>query len=254
MIPQSENYTIGIMGAMPEEIAGVLELMTDVTEHNIGMRTYHKGKINNTNVVLVFSRWGKVAAASTVTTLINLFNINQLIFTGVAGAMSDKLNIGDIVIGKRFFQHDMDARPFIQQFEIPMLGLGHFEADTNLITDAHEKINGAIECKLLYDDEHPTYTSILKNQKAHVGDIASGDQFISNETTRENLIKHFPDLLCVEMEGAAVTQVCYEFNIPFIIIRVISDGANSNAPIDFADFVAHVASKISKNVIKILIA
>ncbi len=254
MIPQSENYTIGIMGAMPEEIAGVLELMTDVTEHNIGMRTYHKGKINNTNVVLVFSRWGKVAAASTVTTLINLFNINQLIFTGVAGAMSDKLNIGDIVIGKRFFQHDMDARPFIQQFEIPMLGLGHFEADTNLITDAHEKINGAIECKLLYDDEHPTYTSILKNQKAHVGDIASGDQFISNETTRENLIKHFPDLLCVEMEGAAVTQVCYEFNIPFIIIRVISDGANSNAPIDFADFVAHVASKISKNVIKTLIA
>ena len=254
MIPQSENYTIGIMGAMPEEIAGVLELMTDVSEHNIGMRTYHKGKINNTNVVLVFSRWGKVAAASTVTTLINLFNINQLIFTGVAGAMSDKLNIGDIVIGKRFFQHDMDARPFIQQFEIPMLGIGHFEADTNLITDAHEKINGAIECKLLYDDEHPTYTSILKNQKAHVGDIASGDQFISNETTRENLIKHFPDLLCVEMEGAAVTQVCYEFNIPFIIIRVISDGANSNAPVDFADFVAHVASKISKNVIKILIA
>ncbi len=254
MIPQSENYTIGIMGAMPEEIAGVLELMTDVTEHNIGMRTYHKGKINNTNVVLVFSRWGKVAASSTVTTLINLFHINQLIFTGVAGAMSDKLNIGDIVIGKRFFQHDMDARPFIQQFEIPMLGVGHFEADAILISDAHEKINGAIENKLIHENEHPTYTAILKNQKAHIGDIASGDQFISNETTRENLIKHFPDLLCVEMEGAAVTQVCYEFNIPFIIIRVISDGANSNAPIDFADFVEHVASVISKKIVKIMIA
>jgi adenosylhomocysteine nucleosidase len=241
------------MGAMPEEIAGVLELMTDVTEHQIGMRTYHEGKINNTKVVLVFSRWGKVAAASTVTSLINLFNIKQLIFTGVAGAISDKLNIGDIVIGKRFFQHDMDARPFIQQFEIPMLGVGHFEADFKLINDAHEKLNGAIENAMLCDNEHPTYISILKNQKAHIGDIASGDQFISDESTRQTLIKHFPDLLCVEMEGAAVAQVCHEFNIPFITIRIISDGANSNAPIDFADFVAHVASKISKNIIKKLI-
>ena len=240
------------MGAMPEEIAGVLELMTDVTEHHIGMRTYHQGKINNTNVVLVFSRWGKVAAASTVATLINLFNINQLIFTGVAGAISDKLNIGDIVIGKKFYQHDMDARPFIKQFEIPMLGIDHFEADLSLINDAYEKLKGAIENNLLYDNAHPTYTSILQNQQVHIGDIASGDQFISNETTRENLIKHFPDLFCVEMEGAAVAQVCFEFNIPFITIRVISDGANSNAPIDFADFVAHVASKISKNIIKML--
>jgi adenosylhomocysteine nucleosidase len=252
MITQDENKTIGIMGAMPEEIAGVLELMTDVTENHIGMRTYHKGKINNTNVVLVFSRWGKVAAASTVATLINLFNINQLIFTGVAGAISEKLNIGDIVIGKKFYQHDMDARPFIQQFEIPMLDIDHFEADFGLITDAYEKLKVAIENNLLYDNAHPTYTSILKNQQVHIGDIASGDQFISNETTRENLIKHFPDLFCVEMEGAAVAQVCFEFNIPFITIRVISDGANSNAPIDFADFVAHVASKISKNIIKML--
>ena len=253
MIIQSENHIIGIMGAMPEEIAGVLELMTDVTEHQIGMRTYHEGRINNTNVVLVFSRWGKVAAASTVTSLINLFNIKQLIFTGVAGAISDKLNIGDIVIGKRFFQHDMDARPFIQQFEIPMLAVGHFEADVHLIKDAHQKLNDAIENELLYDNEHPTYSTILKNQKAHIGDIASGDQFISDESTRQTLIKHFPDLLCVEMEGAAVAQVCHEFNIPFITIRIISDGANSNAPIDFADFVAHVASKISKNIIKKLI-
>jgi adenosylhomocysteine nucleosidase len=253
MITQEENKTIGVMGAMPEEIAGVLELMTNVTEHEIGMRTYHQGKINNTNVVLVFSRWGKVAAASTVTTLINLFNINQLIFTGVAGAMCDEINIGDIVIGKKFFQHDMDARPFIEQFEIPMLDIDHFEADTNWVNDAFEKLNSAIENKLLYDNEHPTYTSILKNQKAHIGDIASGDQFISNESTRQNLIQHFPDLFCVEMEGAAVAQVCFEFNIPFITIRVISDGANSNAPIDFADFVKHVASKISKNIIKILI-
>jgi len=252
MITQSENRIIGIMGAMPEEIAGVVELMTDVTEHHIGMRTYHKGKINNTNVVLVFSRWGKVAAASTVATLINLFNINQLIFTGVAGAISDKLNIGDIVIGKKFYQHDMDARPFIKQFEIPMLDIDHFVADLSLITDAYEKLKDAIENNLLYDNTHPTYTSILQNQQVHIGDIASGDQFISNETTRENLIKHFPNLFCVEMEGAAVAQVCFEFNIPFITIRVISDGANSNAPVDFADFVAHVASKISKNIIKML--
>ena len=147
----------------------------------------------------------------------------------------------------------MDARPFIKQFEIPMLGVDHFEADVQLIHDAHQKLNGAIENKLLYDNAHPTYTKILQNQQVHIGDIASGDQFISNELTRENLIKYFPDLFCVEMEGGAVAQVCFEFNIPFITIRVISDGANSNAPIDFADFVAHVASKISKNIIKILI-
>src|SRR6478752_8004470 len=113
--------TIAIMGAMPEEIDGVVALLDNCTEFSIGQRTYYSGQINDIDTVVVFSRWGKVAAATTVSALIHHFQITELIFTGVAGAIKDNLKIGDIVLAKRLIQHDMDARPLMNQFEIPLL-------------------------------------------------------------------------------------------------------------------------------------
>src|ERR1700761_8445415 len=113
---------IGIMGAMPEEIESVGHLLEGKRAVTMGRRTYTEGTLNGVRVVLVFSRWGKVAAATTVSTLILEFKITELIFTGVAGAIDPRLKIGDIVLGQRLIQHDMDARPFMAQFEIPLLG------------------------------------------------------------------------------------------------------------------------------------
>src|SRR6187431_3596464 len=113
---------IGILGAMPEEINGIVALLDDKTEVVKGMRTYYLGTINEVEVVVVFSRWGKVASATTVTHLIVEFGITQLFFTGVAGAINPELNIGDIVIASSLIQHDLDARPIMDRFEIPLLG------------------------------------------------------------------------------------------------------------------------------------
>src|SRR6188768_1427880 len=111
---------IGILGAMPEEISGIVSLLKEKTEVLKGMRTYYSGTINHVEVVVVFSRWGKVASATTATHLIVEFGITQLFFTGVAGAIHPNLNIGDIVIADSLVQHDLDARPIMSRFEIPL--------------------------------------------------------------------------------------------------------------------------------------
>src|SRR5262249_4269300 len=99
------------MGAMPEEIEGLLGELEDVQVTEAGMRTYHKGNLWGTSVVLVFSRWGKVAAATTATYLIEHFGVSQLIFTGVAGGVDESLRVGDVVVASTLYQHDMDASP-----------------------------------------------------------------------------------------------------------------------------------------------
>ncbi len=111
----------GIISAMQEEIQALLNELKNVSTSEKGMRTYYSGTLFNQEVVLVFSRWGKVASAATTTQLINDFDIDEIIFTGVAGGIKEELNIGDIVIGKHLYQHDLDARPFYNQFEIPIL-------------------------------------------------------------------------------------------------------------------------------------
>ena len=115
---------IGIIGAMEEEIQLFKNDLEIISEETIGMRKYYTGRLFGKDIVLVFSRWGKVAAASTVTTLIQKFQVDLVLFTGVAGAVNSKLNVGDIIISKNLIQHDMDvtALPGFKKFEIPLLG------------------------------------------------------------------------------------------------------------------------------------
>jgi adenosylhomocysteine nucleosidase len=247
---------IGILGAMPEEINGVVSLLKDIKEVVKGMRTYYTGTINDVEAVVVFSRWGKVASATTVTHLIIEFGITELIFTGVAGGISPDLNIGDIVVASSLVQHDLDARPIMKRFEIPLLGMTEIFLPKHILDNVIEKINELVEKKgslinLLSPKQQELFS--LTTQKAVVGQIASGDKFFSSTVEKENLLAILPDVLCVEMEGAAVAQVCFEYDIPYVIIRIISDAANENSVVDFNQFVAEVASKFSVEIIQKLV-
>ncbi len=241
----------GIMSAMPEEIVGIEALIENLQTIDFGKRKYQIGEINGKKVVLVFSRWGKVAAATTVTTLITKFGVTNLIFTGVAGAINSKLNIGDIVLGTHFVQHDMDARPFIKQFELPLLNISVIESAEDQIDIATTAVQNLLETNYLTNlvGQKALDQFEIKESKLYAGLIASGDKFISSEAEKQKLNLAIPSLLCVEMEGAAVAQVCYENDIPFIIIRIISDKSNESAVHDFNFFVNHIASKFGLEII-----
>ena len=243
---------IGIMGAMPEEIDGVVALLSNCVAISMGKRTYFSGQINGIETVVVFSRWGKVAATTTATTLIHEFKITELLFTGVAGAISSDLKIGDIVLGKRLIQHDMDARPLMNQYEIPLLSKTYFETDSTHLNIASKAINEVFENKSLHSviGERDLLEFNISQPKLFIGDIASGDQFFSTSEQKQNLNSQLPNILCVEMEGAAVAQVCYEYEIPFSIIRTISDVADETAHIDFPSFIKKISSKYSAEILK----
>ncbi len=240
----------GIISAMQEEMQTLIENLQEPTTTIKGMRTYYKGKLFNTEVVLVFSRWGKVASATTVTQLINDYAIDEIIFTGVAGAVSRDLNIGDIVIGKNLYQHDMDASPLYQKFEVPLLDRTYFETSEPHRNKLHKATQKFLS---LYTEKINIKTAQsfgIKHPKVIQSDIASGDQFVSENHIANQLAHELPTISCIEMEGAAVAQVCYEYAIPFSILRIISDKANDNAHIDFPRFAKDIASHYALEILK----
>ncbi|MEL1244512.1 5'-methylthioadenosine/adenosylhomocysteine nucleosidase [Flavobacterium sp. DGU11] len=243
---------IGIMGAMPEEIDGAISLLNNPQRAVIGMRSYTTGTINGIKTVVVFSRWGKVAASATAATLIHIYKITELIFTGVAGAIDPTLKIGDIVIAKRLIQHDLDARPLMGRFEIPLLGITYLECNTQQLDNARKAITPLIVNNILRDTigENVLSEFGIVNPNLHIGDIASGDQFFSSELQKQQLNEALPTVVCVEMEGAAVAQVCYEHKIPFTVIRTISDTADEKSHIDFPIFIEKISSRYSVAIIE----
>ena len=245
---------IAILSAMAEENESLVKHMTDVSSLELGGRYYHRGKLWGREVVLVFSHWGKVAAASTCTVLITHFHASEVIFTGVAGAVDRSLNVGDIVVGTDHYQHDMDVRPIISRHEIPLLGTAAMASDparrAQLVSAGSRFIsNGFVESVSPESVEEFS----LHAPKVVAGAIASGDQFISSEAAVEDLRQRLPDVVCVEMEGGAVAQVCTEFGLPFSVVRTISDAANEQAGIDFPKFIKQVAQLYSLGLVKNLL-
>jgi len=241
---------IGIISAMQEEIQALLDNLENVTTFSKGMRTYYQGKLFNKKVVLVFSRWGKVASATTVTQLLNDFELDEIIFTGVAGSIKSTLNVGDVVIGKQLLQHDVDASPFFEKFAVPILNKTTFRTDTkksNSLFKATERFMANYHT-IITKKEATKYT--IEHPKVILGTIASGDQFINTLKKIRMLNTELPEVDCVEMEGAAVAQVCYEYKVPFSIIRIISDKANDTAHIDFRKFVNVIVPKYTLSIFK----
>src|SRR5258708_6117802 len=167
---------IGILGAMPEEVDSIKKMMTIKNESSLAGRIYYAGTIGEIEVVLTFSRCGKVASGSTTTTLINIFNVDFVLFIGVAGAVDESLNIGDVVIGNGFYQHDMDARPLFDQFQIPLTSKIVFEPDSHDIQKAKQAAEHFFTNVDKFIDGEILAKYSISKPKVHTGLIASGDK------------------------------------------------------------------------------
>jgi len=234
---------LGIISALYEEQAGLVEAMRGPSRLIHGMREYVAGQLWEIDAVCVLSRIGKVAAAMTATTLVEKFGVTHILFTGVAGAGDKTVRVGDIVVAESLVQHDMDASPLFPRFEVPLIGRSHFQPDLPLSM----RLSGAAHAFLEQDfleairlDDREEFK--LGQPRVHRGLIASGDQFVNDIVRLEAMNAALPGLVAVEMEGAAVAQVCHELGVPFAVIRAISDNANENAAHDFMRFVKSVAA------------
>lgn len=228
---------IGVIGAMDEEIHYMKQALDIYGESVHAMGKYFEGTYANKEVVLCKSGVGKVNAAITTQILIDRFKVTHILFTGVAGALHPELEIGDIVISSSALQHDMDASalgPHFPQGTIPMFDHeSDFAACPRLVQlaeKAADKINGV---------------------QVRTGRVLSGDQFIANRETVEKYYHQF-DGACIEMEGSAVAQTSFLNDIPFVIIRSISDKANGEAEVNFTEFTKLAAERSSLMVEEVL--
>ena len=241
---------IGIISAMHEEMEALLKNLQNKTSTTKGMRTYYQGLLFDKPAVLVFSRWGKVAAATTTTQLINDFKIDEIIFTGVAGSIQNHINIGDVIAGKNLYQHDMDASPLLKPFEIPLLQRDFFETSKSIRNNLKKATQLFIENIDQFINQDKLQHFLINKPNVFIENIASGDQFISTKEQLNYVKNNLPKIACVEMEGAAVAQVCYEYQISFGIVRTISDKANDNSHIDFPKFAKQIASNYALGILK----
>jgi adenosylhomocysteine nucleosidase len=230
------------MSALLDEQRGLLEQLSNPRRVQRAGRTFWCGQWLGQEVVLVLSKVGKVAAATTASTLIEAFQVRRIVFTGVAGGIGPGVKVGDVVVASQFIQHDMDSSPLFARFEIPLYGSSTFACDKALSALLLEAANTG----LAGVSEHFHRENLLAKPTLHSGLIASGDQFISSAAVASRVLGDLKvagfDALAVEMEGAAVAQVCCDYGVPFAAVRTISDRADDQAHVDFSAFVAQVAS------------
>jgi len=212
---------LGIIGAMDEEIAKLVDDMDDIELTDIASMQFYKGKLKKRDVVVVRSGIGKVNGAICTQILCDIFKVDGVINTGIAGSLNADIDIGDIVLATDAIQHDMDATGFgYAPGIIPRMETSVFKADEKMRKAAHSICNKV-------------------NPDIHVfeGRVVSGDQFISDREKKEFILENFHGY-CTEMEGAAIAQAAYLNNIPFLIIRAISDKADNSATMDYPAFEA----------------
>lgn len=210
---------IGIIGAMEEEVSKLKTEMTEPVEKEKAGMKFLSGKLYGKDAVVVRSGIGKVNAAICTQILIDDYKIDRVINTGVAGAISEDLDIGDIVISDDTLYHDFDVTGFgYEEGIIPRMKTSIFTADKELASKA----------KVICDRVNPDI-------KCFVGRVVSGDQFISTKE-KKIWIKDKFNGYCAEMEGCGIAHTAYLNNIPFVIIRAISDKADGSATVDYSEF------------------
>lgn len=230
---------IGIIGAMDVEVAHLLTLMGDeVKKTEAGSIVFAEGKIHGVDVVVVRSGLGKVNAALCVQRLILQFGCTHIINTGIAGAMEKGIGVMDFVVSTEAVYHDVDATGFGYKLgQVPQMKVFSFTADKEMV----EKVK-----KIFAESD------FSKEHKLFEGRIATGDQFISDPVIKAKIIENFAPA-CVDMESAAIAHACYLSNIPFVLIRCMSDNADdlSSNGYDFNEAVAaDFCAKCVENVIK----
>ncbi|MBS4534201.1 5'-methylthioadenosine/adenosylhomocysteine nucleosidase [Clostridium sp. D2Q-14] len=223
---------LGIIGAMDEEIEIIKNEMEIVGKDTKAQTVFYRGRFQGKNIVLVRCGIGKVNAAIITQILITEYKVDSVINTGVAGAVKDDIQIGDIVVSEDVLEHDFDARSFGYKLgEIPRLKVSKFKADDRLI-----------------DLVVNSTKSELKDNRVYKGRIVSGDEFVASAEKKKFLWNQF-SAYCVEMEGAAIGHACNINGISFVIIRAISDKADGSANSNYNEFVLD-ASKKSVNILK----
>ena len=217
---------IGIIGAMDEELQTLKSASSGIRETKKAGMTFCEGKLDNTEAVIVKCGMGKVNAGICAQILIDTFHAEAVINTGVAGSLDRKLGIGDLVISIDAVQHDYDVSPIgFRRGEIPYTGLAAFPADEQLRKFAVTAVQKA-----------------APDAKAVEGRICSGDQFISSAARKADITAAFGGLCC-EMEGGAIAQVCTINQVPFVIIRAISDAAEEESHVSFETFLETAAKR-----------
>ena len=210
---------IGIIGAMEEEVSKLKEQMTDVSVHKKAGMEFCKGVLNGKQVVVVRSGIGKVNAGICTQILVDDYQVDGVINTGIAGSLKSEIDIGDIVVSTDTLQHDVDATGFGYPLgQIPRMETLAFEADQELVQLAQEV------CREVNPEIH-----------VYAGRVVSGDQFISDKGVKQKIIDNFGGY-CTEMEGAAIAQAAYLNQVPYVVLRAISDKADDSATVDYPTF------------------
>lgn len=226
---------IGIIGAMDEEVDILVDLMDVKETTERASLKFYQGNLEGKDIVLVRCGIGKVNSALCAQILISEFNVDAVVNTGVAGALNSELDVQDIVISTDAIQYDVDATAFgYKKGTIPRMESSVFEADERLINAAYQ-----------------SSTEEVKNHKVVKGRVVTGDIFISSKELKDQLVNDF-DAYCGEMEGAAIAHVCYLNNIPFVIIRAMSDKADGSAEVTYEEFVVDAAHNSKDIVLKML--
>ena len=236
---------IGLMSAMHEELVLLLEAMPDEQRVTVAGRDFWLGHWQGRSVVVVLSRIGKVAAATTATALIERFGVQQIVFTGVAGGVGPGVRVGDVVLADSFVQHDMDASPLFPRHEVPLYGCSRFATDPALSRGLALAAQQVLAQVAAHVGGAAVAEFALHSPRLHTGLIASGDRFVSSTSECRALQQALPEALAVEMEGAAVAQVCSDYGVPFAALRTVSDQADDDAHADFSRFIRSVASRYS---------
>lgn len=250
---RSPSRPLGLIAALEPEAAGLIQVMRgDPIAHQLalGSRVFHAGPLWGCDCVLTLARVGKVAAAATASALIHRFDVSGIVFTGVAGGIGAEVAIGDVVVADALVQHDLDASPIFPRYEVPLLGRALFDTDATLTARLHDASAGFLQDDLPGLPEATRRRFRLYLPRLHRGLVASGDQFVHDAHVAANLARELSGILAVEMEGAAVAQVCFEHGVPFALMRTISDRADAEAPLDFPAFLAEVASAYSFEILR----
>ena len=223
----------GIIAAMEEELKTLLLTLEDKKEVVVLGKTYYEGRIGQHEVVLVQSGIGKVMSAMSVAILAETFGVDAIINTGSAGAVSEGLAIGDVVIADRLVYHDVDVTAFGYAYG-QMAGQElYYQADQTLMASLQKVLN-------------------QQGIHNHVGLIATGDSFIAGQEKVDTIKHHFPEVLAVEMEGAAVAQAAQAAGKPFLVIRAMSDTAQGDANISFEAFILEAGKRSAQTLLALL--